>query len=280
MRWGLGLTWRQPAEHGEPSSKKNHFHRSSLARYVDLILTLTQKEIKIRYKSNVLGYFWSLANPLANAVVFYLAIQVFLRVEIDNYVIFLIIGLFAWQWFNNYLVGSCTIFLANASLIKKTVFPRFVLPVALNLQDAFHFAMSIPIIVGLLLYHNIPLHLGTLIGSFVVIPAQFMFLLGLGLVLSSVNLFLRDVERILMILLNMMFFLSPVIYPIDRVPEAYQKFVWMNPMTPIIEAWRGIFLEATVRWDYVGLAYMNAVIAMLLGTWAYRRLSWRFAEAL
>jgi lipopolysaccharide transport system permease protein len=254
--------------------------RFSLERYADLILTLTQKEIKIRYKSNLLGYFWSLANPLASAVVFYLAIQVFLRVEIDNYIVFLIVGLFAWQWFSNYLVGSCNIFLMNASLIKKTVFPRFVLPIALNLQDAFHFAMSVPVIIGFVVYHQIPMHLATVLGAFVVIPAQFLLLLGLGLVLSSVNLFLRDVERILMILLNIMFFLSPVIYPIDRVPEAYQKFIWMNPMTPIIEAWRNIFLDATIRWDYVGLAYLYAVFAMLFGTWIYRRLSWRFAEAL
>src|SRR4029450_10678938 len=101
--------------------------RMSFAQYVDLILTLTQKEIKIRYKSNLLGYFWSIANPLASAIIFYLAIQVFLRLEMENYNVFLIIGLFAWQWFSNYLVGSCTVFLSNGSLIKKSVFPRFVL---------------------------------------------------------------------------------------------------------------------------------------------------------
>jgi lipopolysaccharide transport system permease protein len=271
---------REPADHREPSFHKGHSQGSSLRRYIDLVLTLTQKEIKIRYKNSLLGYFWSLANPLASAVVLYLAIQVFLRVEMENYVIFLIIGLFAWQWFSNYVVGSCTVFVANASLIKKTVFPRFVLPIALNLQDAFHFIMSIPIIVGFLLYHNVALRLVTLGGSLIVIPAQFLFLLGIGLALSSINLFLRDVERIVPILLNMMFFLSPVIYPIDRVPQGYQTLIWINPMTPIIEAWRSIFLEAIVPWDLVALAYVNALIAMLLGSWIYRCLSWRFAEAL
>src|SRR5262245_35967754 len=254
--------------------------RTSLAQYVDPALTLTQKEIKIRYKSNLLGYFWSVANPLASAIIFYLAVQVFLRVEIENYIVFLIIGLFAWQWFSNYMVGSCTIFLSNGSLIKKSVFPRFVLPIALNLQDAFHYAMSVPVIFAFLVYHNIPIGPATVLGACVVIPAQFLLLLGFGFALSSINLFLRDVERILVILLNMMLFLSPVIYPIDRVPEPYQELIWMNPMTPIIEAWRGIFLREAIRWDHVGLAYVYAVIAMALGLWVYRRLSWRFAEVI
>jgi len=255
-------------------------HRFSPVRYIDLVLTLTQKEIKVRYKSNLLGYFWSLANPLALATVYYLAVQVFLRVQIDNYIVFLIVGLFSWQWFNNYLVTSCGAFLLNASLIKRTVFPRFVLPIALNLQNAFHFVMSIPVIFGLLIQQNVRLHLATFYGPLVLIPAQFLLLLGLGLVLSTVNLFLRDVERIVVILLNMMLFLSPVIYPIDMVPQAYQKFIWMNPMTPILEAWRGIFLEGTVRWGLVGLGYLYALVALIFGAWVYRRLSWRFAEVL
>jgi lipopolysaccharide transport system permease protein len=268
----------------DSSSKKNGYSKSSnrfsVAQYVDLILTLTQKEIKIRYKNNLLGYFWSLANPLASATIFYLAIQVFLRVEIEHYVVFLIVGLFAWQWFSNYLIGSCTIFLSNGSLIKKSVFPRFVMPIALDLQDAFHYAMSVPVIIGFLAYYHIPMGPVTLFGPLVVMPAQFLLLLGLGLALSSINLFLRDVERILIILLNMMFYLSPVIYPIDRVPAPYQKLIWINPMTPIIEAWRGIFFETAMRWNEIGLAYAYAFIAMTFGIYVYRRLSWRFAEVL
>src|ERR1700736_131863 len=127
------------------SGSRKRRARSPFAQYFDLILTLAQKEIKVRYKNNVLGYLWSLANPLASALVFYFAIQVVFKSSVPNYPLFLIIGLFTWQWFNNYLVGACGVFLANGSLIKKSVFPRSVLPIALNLQDAFHFMMSIPV---------------------------------------------------------------------------------------------------------------------------------------
>jgi homopolymeric O-antigen transport system permease protein len=252
----------------------------SLAQYIDLTVTLTQKEIKIRYKSNFLGYFWSITNPLASAIIIFLVIRVVLRVEIENYAVFLVAGLFAWQWFNNYLVGSCSVFLSNASLIKKCVFPRFVLPIALDLQDTLHYAMSIPIVLGFVAYHGLPIGAATLLGILAVIPAQFLLLLGFGLILSSANIFLRDVERIVMILLNIMFYLSPVLYPVVLVPKPYQKLMWLNPMTPILEAWHSVFLNGVVSWSTVGVAYVYAAIAVLLGVLVFRRLSPRFAEAI
>ena len=214
-----------------PMKKRAGF---SLARYFDLVFTLTQKEVKVRYKNNVLGYLWSLANPLASALVFYFAMQVVFKSSVPNYPLFLIIGLFTWQWCNNYLVGACGVFLANGSLIKKSVFPRSVLPIALNLQDAFHFVMSIPITILFLYWYDIPIRLNILSGILLLIPAQFILLLGMGLAVSSINLFFRDMERIMLISLNMMMYLSPVLFPIDRVPAPYNAWMSFNPMTPLI----------------------------------------------
>ena len=87
--------------------------------YFDLLLALTQKEIKARYKSSFLGYLWSIANPLSLALVFFLAFKVFMKIPIENYALFLIAGLFPWQWFANSVVGSAGVYLGNASLIKK-----------------------------------------------------------------------------------------------------------------------------------------------------------------
>ncbi len=252
----------------------------SLRQYLDLVLTLTHKEVKVRYKNNVLGYLWSVANPLASALVFYFALQVIMRSNVENYVVFLTIGLFAWQWFANFMMGACGVFLANGSLIKKSVFPRFVLPIALDLQDCFHYVMSIPVTLGFLYGYGIPIGWNIVIGMIVIIPAQFFLLLGLGTAIGSCNLFFRDMERILAIALNMMFYLSPVIYPIDRVPEPYRKFMHLNPMTPLIEAWRSVFMKDTVPWRDIGIAYVYAAIAMVIGIIVYRRLANRFAEVI
>lgn len=252
----------------------------SLRQYVDLVTTLTQKEVKVRYKNNVLGYLWSVANPLASAMVFYFALQVIMATNVPNYVVFLIIGLFSWQWFSNYLIGASGVFLANGSLIKKSVFPRFVLPIALNLQDTFHYLMSIPVTIAFLILYGIHFGWAIPLGIVVIAPAQFLLQLGFGLALSSSNLFFRDMERILAIGLNMMFYLSPVIYPIERVPKEYAALIYLNPMTPLIEAWRSIFLNDTLQWGNIGLAYLYAAVTMTLGILIYRALVDRFAEVI
>lgn len=251
-----------------------------LRHYLDLIITLTHKEVKVRYKNNVLGYLWSVANPLASAMVFYFALQVIMASNVENYVVFLIIGLFSWQWFSNFLLGACGVFLANGSLIKKSVFPRFVLPISLDLQDTFHYLMSIPVIMVFLILYHIPIGWNIPAGILVIMPAQFFLLLGLGLAVASSNLFFRDMERILGIALNMMFYLSPVIYPIDRVPADYATYIYLNPMTPLIEAWRGLFLKNTLLWHEIGLAYVYAAVAMVIGVAVYRKLVDRFAEVI
>jgi lipopolysaccharide transport system permease protein len=252
----------------------------SVSRYFDLILTLAHKEVKVRYKNNVLGYLWSLANPLASALVFYFALQVIFRSSVPNYPLFLIIGLFTWQWFSNYLIGASNVFIANGSLIKKSVFPRSVLPIALDIQDAFHFVMSIPITICFMYFYDVPIGSSIVVGMLLLIPAQFFLLLGIGLAISSINLFFRDMERILTIALNMMMYLSPVIFPIERVPPPYNEWMTLNPMTPLIEAWRGVFLANEVQWGNIGLTYLYAAIALAIGTWVYRKLVHGFAEVI
>ena len=120
--------------------------------YIDLILVLTQKELKVRYKSSILGYLWSVAHPLAFAVVFYVAFKVIVKIPVENYALFLICGLFPWQWFANSVNAAPMIFLGNAPLIKKVNFPRNLIPFTLVLQDMVHFVLAIPVIILFLFF--------------------------------------------------------------------------------------------------------------------------------
>ena len=113
----------------------------------DLVFVLTKKDIKSRYKTSVLGYLWSIINPLAFAAIFYVIFQVVMRFDMQNYALFLVTGLFTWQWINNSANAGAMIFIQNASLIKKIIFPRSILPLSIVLQDAFHFLMSVPVII-------------------------------------------------------------------------------------------------------------------------------------
>jgi len=120
--------------------------KQSVRYLLDLIIVLTQKELKVRYKNNVLGYLWSVANPLAFAFVFYIAFKTIMKIQMENFALFLIAGLFPWQWFANSISSTPTIFLSNASIIKKVNFPKNIIPLTIVLQDMIHFILSIPVI--------------------------------------------------------------------------------------------------------------------------------------
>jgi lipopolysaccharide transport system permease protein len=243
-------------------------------------MVLTQKDLKVRYKSNILGYFWSIANPLAFAFVFFIAFKVVMKIQMQDYALFLITGLFPWQWFANSVGVTPTVFLANSSIIKKVNFPRNIIPFTIVLQDMFHFAMSLPVIVVfMLIYHKMP-GLKWLFGIPILMIIQFSMSYGIALAISSINLFFRDLERLVSIFITLLFYFTPIFYPETMIPPKYAHLINLNPMTPLIVSWRNLFL-------YNQLNYMNLLIGMgygvlflLIGFFVYRKLSWKFAEVL
>lgn len=116
------------------------------SRYKDLIIELLRKELRVRYKQLALGYIWSIANPLAYAMIYYFVFMVVLKVPTPNYPVFLIASLFPWQWLSNSIMVGPMTFYGNSPLIKKTSFPRFLIPLVVVLQDGIHFFVSLPII--------------------------------------------------------------------------------------------------------------------------------------
>ena len=254
--------------------------KNSLKYYLDLILILAQKEIKVRYKNNILGYFWSILNPLLNALIFYIVFDVLLSIKTKNFAIFLIVGLFPWQWISNYIIGSTTVYISNAVLIKKANFPRFIIPLSLNIQDCFHYILSIPILFLGMLVFNIDFSFKLIIGIPFLIFIQFIFLYGLGLFVATANLFFRDMQNIIAILLQMVFYLTPILYPYSQIPEHLRKYALINIFTPLILSWKSLFIEQSFNYEMIGLSIAYSVLTLALGSYLYRKLSWKFSEAL
>jgi lipopolysaccharide transport system permease protein len=251
-----------------------------LLNYRDLVLVLTEKEIKVRYKSSVLGFLWSVGNPLATALVFYLAFKMVMRIQIEAYPLFLIAGLFPWQWFANSTNASTCVFLYNASIIKKVKFPRNILPLTNVLQDMLHFVMSIPVIILLLLvYHRTP-SWSWLWGIPLLLVVQGFAMYGISLAIASVNLFFRDMERLTGIVMTLLFYCTPVVYSETMVPEKYHWVLTLNPVAPMIISWRNLFLEGTLSLEYLGISVAYSLVFMWAGMAIYRKLEWRFAEIL
>jgi lipopolysaccharide transport system permease protein len=256
-------------------------HESWRGEYLrDLIIVLTEKEIKGRYKNSWLGYAWSVLNPLAFATVYYLAFGVFMHVQIADYPLFLVAGLFPWQWVSHSMSAAPNIFIANASLLKKVRFPRHVLVVSAVLSDGLHFLMSIPVIlVFLAIYHVGPTWFW-LIGVPILTGIQLIMVYGLSLLVASMNLFLRDLDRLTILCMAFLFFLTPIAYTSSMIPERYQVYMYLNPFTPLILNWQQLFLTGTLSGGNVLVAGMVGAMMAIIGYLAYSKLAHKFAEVI
>ncbi len=253
---------------------------SRIQRYIDLIIVLTQKEMKVRYKSSFFGYLWSIGHPLAFAFVFFIAFKIVMKIQMENYALFLIAGLFPWQWFANSINASPMFFLGNASLIKKVNFPRNIIPFTIVLQDMIHFILSIPVILLFtFIYHKSP-SLSWLYGIPLLLSVQFLMTFGVSLMISSVNLFFRDLERLTSIFVTLLFYFTPIIYPETMIPEKYKSFINLNPLSPLMISWRNLFLNGTLEPVSLTVVFAYSIFAFMLGYMVYRKLSWKFAEVL
>lgn len=246
----------------------------------DLVYILTVKEIKTRYKNSIFGYVWSLANPLAYALIFYFAFGIIFRFKVENYALFLICGLFPWQWLNNSITSSTRIFLQNSNLIKKSVFPRYILQIANCLQDGFHFLMTIPVIFIFLLVFDVGLNPVFFIGIPLLVFIQFIMVVGASLVMGTLNVFFRDIDYMTQILFQMLFYLTPILYPLSKVPDEYAGFILFNPFAPIVLAWKDLYLDGVLNEQYILLSIMYSMLSIVIGFLVYRKLSWKFAEAM
>lgn len=253
----------------------------NMKNLLSLITVITKKEFKVRYKGSFLGYLWAIVHPLMFAFVFYIAFKIVMKVQIENYTIFLISALFPWQWFSGAIVLSSTSYLANAQIVKKTNFPRYILPLSNILMESMHFVISIPVILFFLYVYDIqPNYLMILVYTPLLMFLQIMFMFGLSLIFSSVNVFLRDTERLLSVGMLLWFYVTPIIYSIELIPSEYSQYMSLNPMIPFVESWRHLFIEGTIETQYIPSMIISGLTTMLVGTFVYNKLKYKFTEVL
>lgn len=246
-----------------------------------LVVEFTRLYVILRYRNTFLGYAWSLMMPLSMAVVFTLAFSVIMRVQIENYSIFLITALFPWYWIARSLTASTDILVSNAAIIKKVSFPKETLIGGVVVSELVHFIVSLPVIAGLMLYagRSVPWTVWLLYTPVLMLLTT-IFLIGIGLALAAANVFARDIGRLLEIVLQIVFYGTPIIYREDMVPERFAWVLYANPFAPIVSSWRSVLLDGGVDTAHLLLTACYAAVSIVAGAAVFERLKYRFAEAL
>lgn len=247
---------------------------------IDLLKLLVKKEITLKYKRTYLGLLWSLLNPLLTGLVLFIAFRIFMRFEMEDYILFLLAALFPWAWFSASVTMSTNTLTGNTSLIKKVLFPKHFLILATIIGQLVNFIFALPILLVLVYYYGKTPSLNWLIGIPVLIVVQFAVTYGVALIISMVNPFFRDMEHIVNVCVSMLFWMTPIIYPLEAVPEKYRVYLTINPVTYLMQGWRDIFLNNTINWHNISISMVTAMVFLLAGIVIFKRLDRRLDEVL
>lgn len=222
--------------------------------YREMLLNLVAKELRARYKGSVLGFFWTFFNPLLMLIVYSIVFSFVMRSSIKNYAMFLFVALLPWNYLANSVLQGAASLVQNASLIKKVFFPREVLPLSVVLANLVNYILSLFILVPALLIFKVKLT-AALLAFPVVLGLQTLLVTGITLLVAVGNVYFRDLEHITGVLVTVWFFLTPVLYSPEMMPQEARKFFALNPAAPLIEAYREIFFYG--RWpDWGHLGYL------------------------
>ena len=251
---------------------------TDIQHFRDLISVLLTKEIKLRYRGTLLGVLWSLANPLAFALVLYIAFRQVLRIDIENYPLFILSALFPWQWLSNSIGAGSMLFIANASLIKRLPFPKVALGIAIVLHDMLHFALTIPLFIAFswISAGQAPAW-NWLFGVPILLFIQASLLAAVVVIVGVANAFFRDLDQLVRVFLLLLFYVTPVLYPASMVPPHLEWLLLMNPFAPLMISWRALLIDNSLSL-YIPAAVVHASLAVGLALWTYKKAEWRLAE--
>jgi lipopolysaccharide transport system permease protein len=246
----------------------------------DMLLVLLRKELVVRYKGSVFGFFWSVLNPLSQAVIFYLVFGVYMRFNVPHYLVGLLAALFPWQWFANCIGEGPHVFSANPTLVKKIAFPRQSIPLVMNLQHMAHFLLTLPVYVCFMAADGLYPGRAWIYGIPLLMLVTAASIHGLCLLFGSVNLFFRDMGNLISIFLQMAFFATPIMYTLAQVPERFHWCFKANPVAPLFICWRSLLLDNRLNWEFLLVACAYACLFLLLGYPVFAGLQRRFAEVM
>lgn len=255
-------------------------YRRKIAHFFDLLRVLVDRDMKLLYKRSALGIAWTLINPLLQLAVFSFVFRSVIPINIPQFSSFAFSGLLIWTWSQTALFQATGLITSNKALIRQPNFPTAILPVVTTMTGLIHFLLALPVLIIFLAVDGVqPSSVLFVLPLLMVI--QFVLTVGLAYPLAALNVTFRDTQHTLGVLLQMLFYLTPIFYDLNSVPKEFQPLYQLNPMVPLIEAYRAILLKGTQP-DWQALLIVSLVVAVILpiGLAIFRRQSNTFVEEL
>jgi ABC-2 type transport system permease protein len=245
---------------------------SPVARYRHSLWLLTRRDLRVRYSTSALGYFWSILDPLVMAAIYWFVFtQVFDRtVGTQPYIVFLLSALLPWMWFNGAVSDATRAYLREAKLIRSTKIPRTIWVARLVLSKGIEFVASIPVIAVFAILTGAALHWEAIYVVLAVV-LQAALTMGIGLVIAPLVVFFRDLERGTKLALRFLFYASPIIYGLHDLPPGLQFWASFNPLAGIFGLYRAAFFPGQLDWFAVGTAAGISAIVLLIGILVFSR---------
>jgi lipopolysaccharide transport system permease protein len=252
-----------------------------LWRHRELLYFLVWKDIKVKYKQTVLGVAWAILQPLLGMILFTLLFGRIAQLPSDGlpYPIFYYASLLSWTYFSTALVMASNSVVTNTSLISKVYFPRILLPAATVISSLLDLIIASIILIGLLVFYQMPLTLGLAFLPLVLIVLV-AFTLGVGQLLAALSVNYRDIKHALPFVVQLWFFASPVIYPISMVPDSYRWIVSINPIVGIVETSRALIAGRSIPWEALAVSCAMTIAVFILGLWYFQHTERRFADVI
>jgi lipopolysaccharide transport system permease protein len=259
-----------------------------LYQFRELIKNLVIRDLKVRYRNSALGVLWSLLNPLLMTLVFTVVFTFMLPNNIQAYPVFFMAGFLPWSFFAATVSGATGSIVGNASLIKKVYFPREILPISEVLANLVHFLLALVVLFGLILVFQVKLTAAALLLPLIIL-AEVIFVAGMALLLSAANVFYRDTQHILQVLLQAWFFLTPIFYPIDVLPQSkiilgmtVNVQLWLrrlNPMASLVASYQDVlYWGSPTGLDFFVRTFLTCVAVLAIGAAVFFRYSRLFGE--
>lgn len=257
----------------------------NVARNRAMIFALALRELASKYAGTFLGGVWAFAQPLATVVIFYFVFAIGFRAQgpgTTPYILWFVCGLVPWFFFAETLPAMTNAITSNAHLVKKTVFPTEILPLVHLIAGLVPHTIFMLLLTGMLVFFKIPFLVERVLVVYFLI-CSCAFLIGLGWMLSALQVFYRDISQGLTIVINMCFWITPIVWSQDIIPAEYRGLMFYNPVYYIVEGYRGLLIYNSVVWPSAGAtAYFWGITALVFftGNYVFRRLKPEFADVM